>query len=123
MKKQNKKVLVFGTCLMLVALVFAICVGNMSAQVDPEATSNEQIDQLIDEIENMDLNKGTIKNMVAKLKEAKHLLKKDNDVGAAHKLMDLIDYINAQVGKKLNQDQADYIVGEVWVIIGNINGE
>jgi hypothetical protein len=42
--------------------------------------------------------------------------------GAVHKLSHFIDYTNAQVGKKLTQEEADELVEAAKVIIAMING-
>ncbi len=77
---------------------------------------------LIVEIEEMELPKGTENNLKSKLNGAIHLLEKENINGAIHKLGDFIDYVEAQRGKKLTNEEADALIAAAQAIIDNING-
>lgn len=80
----------------------------------------EESQDLITDIEDMNLPKGTENNLVAKLGDAIKLLEKENLNGAINKLNDFIDYANAQRGKKLTEEQADELIGYAEWIIDNI---
>lgn len=78
---------------------------------------DDSIEELIEDIEGMELPTGTENNLVAKLEDAIKLFEKENTNGAIHKLGDFIDYVKAQRGKKLTEDQADELIAAVkWII-------
>ncbi len=79
------------------------------------------IQELIETIESWNLPIGTELSLTSKLEEAVHLLNMENEVGAIHKLMDLIDQVEALRSKgKLEDWQADHLVTEVQTIISII---
>ena len=78
------------------------------------------IENLIEEIEDMDLPRGTENNLVFKLNDAIILIEKENFNGAKQKLGDFIDYIKAQRGKKIPEEQTDYLIWYAEGIIENI---
>jgi len=51
------------------------------------------------------------------LRDATHLLDIGNENGAVHKLLDLISQVEALRGKKLTNEQADYLTSEAQRII------
>jgi len=75
------------------------------------------VEKLIEEIETLNLPKGTICSLAKKLEEAHRLLEKGNENGAMHKLMDFINQVEALRGKKLTNEQADYLTSEAQRII------
>lgn len=78
------------------------------------------LEQLVATIESWNLPEGTESSLTAKLDAAVHLLNKGNENGAIHKLMDFINNVEAQRGKKLTDEQADYLVEEAQRIINLI---
>ena len=58
--------------------------------------------------------------MTSKLDDAIHLLNKGNENGAIHKLMGLINQVEAQRGKKISEEQADYFIAEAQRILSLI---
>jgi len=82
----------------------------------------ETIQKLIETLETWNLLKGTKNSLKAKLKGAIHLLVIGNENGAIHKLMDFMNQVEALRGKKLNHDQADYLIAETQRIINLIEG-
>ena len=54
------------------------------------------------------------------MNEAIHLLEMGNTNGAIHKLNDFIDYVEAQIGKKITQEQANILIAYVQWILDNI---
>jgi parallel beta-helix repeat protein len=77
----------------------------------------EALEELIETLETEELPKGTENSLSAKLKGAIHLMSIGNENGAIHKLMDFISQVEAQRGKKLVDDQADYLISEAQRII------
>ena len=82
----------------------------------------ELIQRLMETIESWNLGKGTENSLTSKLEDAVHLLNKGNENGAIHKLMDFISQVEALQGKKLRDDQADYLIAEAQRIIDLIKG-
>jgi len=66
------------------------------------------------------LPKGTEKSLMGKLDASLHLLDKVNENGAFHKLMDFINLVEAQKGKKLTNEQAEQLISEAQKIISLI---
>jgi len=85
-------------------------------------TPAEETQELIEKLEAWNLPKGTENSLTSKLERALHLLAIGNENGAIHKLMDFISQVEALRGKKLNDEQADYLVSEAQRIIDLING-
>jgi len=88
---------------------------NIIQLIPPSPT--ERTEELLETIDTWDLPKGTENSLSSKLKGAIHLLDKGNENGAIHKLMDFINQVDAQRGKKLTDDQADYLTTEAQRII------
>jgi len=84
----------------------------------PEALTQ----RLVVTIETWNLPKGTENSLVSKLKETIHLLDAGNENGAIHKLVDFIDRVEALRGKKLTNEQANYLIAEAQRIIDLIKG-
>jgi len=82
----------------------------------------KRIDNLIETIETWSLPKGTENNFKSKLEEAQHLFDMGNENGAIHKLMDLMKQAEALQGKKLTNDQTNYLISELQRIIDLIKG-
>jgi len=78
--------------------------------------------ELIETIQAYNLTEGTENSLSSKLEDAIHLLKKGNENGAIHKLMDFIDQVEGLQGKKLTDEQADYLISEAQRIIDLIQG-
>lgn len=83
-------------------------------------TPVQALQNLIIPIEEMGLPQGTENNLIQKLNDALHLLEMGNTNGAIHKLGDFIDYIEAQTGKKITQEQADFLIAYIQWILDNI---
>jgi chitodextrinase len=83
-------------------------------------TPIQAIQNLILEIEELELPKGTENNLIQKLNDAIHLHEMGNINGVIHKLGDFIDYVNAQIGKKITQEQADFLIEYVQWILDNL---
>ena len=81
------------------------------------STPLEALEELIETIETETLHRGTENSLTAKLKGAIHLMGIGNENGAIHKLMGFINQVEAQRGKKLTDDQADYLTTEAKRII------
>jgi hypothetical protein len=82
----------------------------------------ENTQHLIETIETWSLPTGTENTLTSKLSAAINLLNLGNENGALHKLDDFISNVEAFRGKKLTDEQADYLVSEAQKIIGFING-
>lgn len=82
----------------------------------------ERIRELIEVIETWNLPKGTEDSLTSKLDGANCLLKKGNENGAIQKLIDFIDQVEGLRGKKLTDEQADYLVAEAQRIVDLIHG-
>jgi len=80
------------------------------------------IQRLNETIETWNLPKGTENSLTSKLEGALHLLDIGNENGAIHKLMGLINQAEALRGKKLPDEQANYLIAEAQRIIDLING-
>ena len=81
----------------------------------------EGIQELIETIKSWNLPKGTEESLTSKLEEAILLINKGNENGAIHKLMDLVDQVEAlRDNKKLTNEQANYLTAEAQRIIGLI---
>ena len=69
------------------------------------------------------LERGTEKSLKSKLERALHYLDAGKEDGASHKLMSFINQVEALQGKKkLENEQADYLVAEARRIIDLIKG-
>ena len=79
-------------------------------------------DVVIETIETLNLPTGTENSLTAKLETVLDMLDKGNEVGAVHKLMDFIKQVEALRGKKLTDEQADYLTAEAQGIIDQIEG-
>jgi parallel beta-helix repeat protein len=82
----------------------------------------ELLQRLMETIEYWNLGRGTENSLTSKLEETILLLKKGNDNGAIHKLMDFINQVEALRDEKLTNEQADYLISEAQRIIDLIEG-
>jgi len=85
------------------------------------ATPEYLAQKVIETIETWNLQKGTENSLSKKLEDILGLLEMGNENGAIHKLMDFINQVEALRGKKLNEEQADYLIEEAQRIIDFIN--
>ena len=92
--------------------------GNHDVFVHPPP--QELVQELTTTIETWQLPKGTENCLTSKLDNAVHILNKGNENGAIHKLMDFMNQVQALQGKKLMDDQADYLIAEAQRIIALI---
>jgi PKD repeat protein len=83
-------------------------------------TPEERTQKLVETIDTYDVSLGTKKSLKSKLEEAIHLLNPGNEIGAIHKLMDFISFVEAIKDKKLILEQANYLVAEAQGIINQI---
>jgi parallel beta-helix repeat protein len=85
--------------------------------IDPRGSIDGTINALIRTVRSWELHKGIENSLTSKLDSAIHLLSKGNGNGAIHKLLDFINQVEAQRGKKMTGEQADYLVAEAQKII------
>ncbi len=93
------------------------CFNNFGAVQSPE----DRIQRLIEKIETWNLPKGIENSLTSKLEDALHLLDIGNENGAIHNLMEFINKAEALRGKKLSEEQADYLISEAQKIIDLIS--
>ena len=87
------------------------------------ATPEYLTQKLIETIKTWNLPQGTENSLTSKLQEAILLLNNGNENGAIHKLMDLINEVEALRDKgKMEDWQTDYLITETQTIIDLING-
>jgi len=79
------------------------------------------IPELIETITDWNLPKGTENSLTSKLEDSVHLLDIGSENGAIHKLMGFMNQAEALRGKKLTNEQADYLTSEAQRIIDLIN--
>lgn len=89
--------------------------------MEPWGSAIGMMKSLVRTIRCWDLGKGTEKALTSKLEDAIHLVNQGNVNGAIHKLMDLMSQVEAMRGKKLTDEQADYLISEAQRIIDLIN--
>ena len=82
----------------------------------------DEIRRLIEVIRTWNLPKGIEKSLISKLEDALHLLEMGNEDGAVSELRSFISKVEDLRGKKLTNEQADYLVSEAQRIIGLIGG-
>lgn len=75
------------------------------------------IESLIEKVKGMGLHKGIENSLVQKLENALKSLEKGNEGAAMNQLSAFINEIKAQRGKKITQDQADYLIAATQLII------
>lgn len=75
------------------------------------------IQDLIEKMKSWNLHKGTQRSLIQKLEDSKHLLNQGNENGAAHKLMDFVNQVEASRESTLTNEQADYLISEAQRII------
>jgi len=83
-------------------------------------TSEELTQRLVETIETSAVSKGTKKSLTIKLEDTLHLLEIGKEGGATHKLMDFICQVEALRGKKLTEEQADFLVYQAQKAINRI---
>lgn len=75
------------------------------------------IEHLIDDIKDMELPKGLENSFVSKLDNAIKSLEKGNYNAAVNQLNAFIKEVEAQRGKKITEDQADYLIAKAnWIL-------
>lgn len=82
----------------------------------------ENIQELIETIATWSLSRGAKNSLISKLVGALHLLGMENENGAVHKLMIFLKKVEVSRGKKLADEQADYLIREAQRIIDLIQG-
>jgi len=80
------------------------------------------VEKLIETIETWNLPKGTENSLTSKLDGVIHLLNKGNENGPVHKMGAFVNHVEALRGKKLTDEQADYLTSEALRIIDLIEG-
>lgn len=85
--------------------------------VIPSPSPVENIQELIETIDAWSLHRGVKNSLISKLGGAIHLLDMENENGAVHKLMIFQKKVEALRGKKLADEQADYLITEAQRII------
>lgn len=91
---------------------------NQSAiNVIPSPNPVENIQELIESIDTWSLHRGVKNSLTSKLRGALHLLDMENENGTVHKLMIFLKKVEVLRGKKLTDDQADYLITEAQRII------
>jgi PKD repeat protein len=81
----------------------------------------EAIEDLIDIVIDMNLSSGLEGTLLAKLNHAIDFLNDNQTESAINQLLEFINKVEAQRGKKLTDEQADILVGEAEHIIDNLN--
>lgn len=112
-----KKKTLLGTILTLLL----IGILTVAFNIQP-VRCKQPLEELIETIETWNLHKGTEKSLKSKLYDVIHLLNKGNENGAIHKLTDFMNQVEAMRGKKLANEQADYLISEAQEIIDAIKG-
>ena len=82
-----------------------------------------QIDLLVDNIEVLDLPKGTENSFVSKLESAKNSLENDQENAAINKLEAFINQVEAQRGKKIPEEDADMLIQYATNLINSLQNE
>jgi len=80
----------------------------------------ESIQELIETIDAWSLHRGVKNSLISKLGGTLHLLDMENEDGAVRKLMIFQKKVEALRGKRLADDQADYLISEAQRIIDAI---
>ena len=83
-------------------------------------TSVEATQDLISDIEELNLPKGTENSLVSKLEAAINSLDKGQENAAINKLNAFINQVEAQRGKKITDEEADALIAEAERIIDSI---
>lgn len=83
----------------------------------PYGPAYAHLNKLIETIETWSLPKGTKNSLTTKLKGALRLLDRGRENGAIHKLMAFIEKVESLRGKKLTDEQTDYLASEAQRII------
>jgi len=78
------------------------------------------LDELINYIEGLELNKGITNNLVSRLKSTRQFLDQADELSAKNELEGLIKYIDNQKGKKIPENAADYIIQQIGDITDTI---
>jgi hypothetical protein len=89
---------------------------SVPARVAP-SPAVEATQELIETIETWNLSKGVENCLTSKLNNVIHLLDKRNEKGATHKLIVVVNQVEALRGKKLTIEQAEYLISEAQRII------
>lgn len=89
--------------------------------VVPSPSPVENIRELMETIDIWSLPKGTRNCLTAKLEVTIRLLENDKEDGAVHSLMIFVKKVEALRSRKLDEEQADYLIAEAQRIIDFIN--
>ncbi|MCW4034052.1 MAG: right-handed parallel beta-helix repeat-containing protein [Candidatus Bathyarchaeota archaeon] len=84
-------------------------------------TPEQAIQQLIDDVKAMNLHHGIENSLIKKLEHALSFLEANRTHNAVNKLNAFINQVEAQRGKKITNEQADYLVSEAQKIINLIS--
>ena len=87
----------------------------------PFSRQPKALQSLIDEVEELPIDPGLKSALVSKLENAKKSLDKGNETPALNQLSAFINQVEAQRGKKLSNEQADYIVAAAQALIESVN--
>lgn len=83
-------------------------------------TVNEAISNLINTVKDLNIHAGLRNSLLAKLRDANRLLIEGNYVGTFGKLTDFINQVEAQIGKKLANELATYLIARAQEITDHI---
>lgn len=86
------------------------------------ANLTENIQELIETIDSWNLTIGTKHSLISKLESALNLLDSNKEDGAVHKLEIFMKKVQFLRGKKLTDEQADYLISEAQRVIDLIRG-
>lgn len=104
-----------------------LVVNDGSADSDPDEvvitaiTPQDALADLIDQIEDLNLKKGTENALVSKLNNAIQSLDRGNDEAALGQLQAFINQVNAQRGKALSEAEADTLIAQAQRLIDAVN--
>ena len=94
---------------------------EVEPEIDPEVEEIiEDLEDLIEDIEEMDIHHGIENSLIKKLENVIKKLEKGNYDAAINQLNAFINEVEAQRGKKLTEDQADYLIMMAEKIIEKI---
>lgn len=94
-------------------------VGSNSITIKVMAV-NETLSDLINTVKDLNIRAGLKNSLLGKLRDANRLLIKGNYVGTAGKLNDFINQVEAQMGKKLANELATYLIARAQEIVDHI---
>ena len=99
----------------------------MGAFEAPLADPPQLVENLIvDILYYLDIPEGTENSLIAKLEAAKQKLEdnnENNDAAAINNLQAFINQVEAQRGKKISEEDADYLISKAQQIIDLLSGD